>query len=294
MTKSSRDLEILAAEIQKQLAPGAEVLHDLQLDGRQSKRKRQIDVLVRDKIGQYEIQIIIECKDYAKPIDIKSVEEFYGLLCDVGAQKGVLICPKGFSHAAKTRAEGLQIALYSPVDTNPHKWQAKVTIPSICDFRSAAISVGMTMTAPLPLKIHNDFHNTKMVYDEHKAELGITLDAALRKWNDGQFPVDVGEHQNLSIFDSATLIENGYGSFVPVHLSASLWVSRQLYFGTFPVERMSGFKDEFSGKVITNAFTLKIINPEDVEAQWLKIDSEDAAPVKPFINLIGLVGWGID
>ncbi len=29
--------------------------------------------------------------------------------------KGVPVCPKGFSEAAKTRAEGLQIDLYSPV-----------------------------------------------------------------------------------------------------------------------------------------------------------------------------------
>ena len=37
MTKASRDLEILVANIQKQLAPNSEVLHDVKLDGRQSK-----------------------------------------------------------------------------------------------------------------------------------------------------------------------------------------------------------------------------------------------------------------
>ena len=88
MTKASRDLELLVAKIQKQLAPDSEVLHDVKLDGRESNRKRQIDVLVRQRIGQYEIQIVIDCKDYARPVDVKGVEEFYGLLLDVGAQKG--------------------------------------------------------------------------------------------------------------------------------------------------------------------------------------------------------------
>jgi hypothetical protein len=45
---------------------------------------------------------------------MKGVEEFDGLLRDVGAQKGVLVCPKGFTGAATTRAQGLQIDLYSP------------------------------------------------------------------------------------------------------------------------------------------------------------------------------------
>ena len=96
MTKSSRDLEILVAKIQRQLAPDSEVLHDVRLDGRKSNRKRQIDVLVRQRIGQYEIQIVIDCKDYARPVNVKGVEEFYGLLDDVGAQRGVLVCPQGF------------------------------------------------------------------------------------------------------------------------------------------------------------------------------------------------------
>jgi hypothetical protein len=63
MTGASRDLELPVAKIQQQLAPQAEVLHDVTLDGRLSKRKRQIDVLVRELIGQYEIKIIIDCKE---------------------------------------------------------------------------------------------------------------------------------------------------------------------------------------------------------------------------------------
>src|SRR5438105_6997006 len=58
----SRELEILVAKIQAQLAPDAEVVHDVKLEGRQSRRPRQIDVLVRQKIGQYEMVIVLDCK----------------------------------------------------------------------------------------------------------------------------------------------------------------------------------------------------------------------------------------
>jgi hypothetical protein len=58
VTEDSRNLELLVHRIQQQLAPTAEVLHDVYLPGRQSKTDRQIDVLVRQKIGQYEMRIV--------------------------------------------------------------------------------------------------------------------------------------------------------------------------------------------------------------------------------------------
>jgi hypothetical protein len=296
MTKASRDLEILVARIQQQLAPKAEVLHDVKLNGRYTGQKRQIDVLVREKIGQYDIKIIIDCKDYKTPVDVKSVEEFYGLLDDVGAQKGVLVCPKGFTNTAKTRAEGLQIDLYNPVDTEAHKWRVKVTIPATCDFRNVKMSFGISMSAPFPFQLPGDFYSRQMIFDgDGVKELGSILDNAANKWNAGIFPTDVGEHLNLRVLDlPKTLMDNGYGMKVPVDITVSTLVERELYFGQLPVPRISGFKDELSGLVISNAFTVGILSPEEVERDWKRIDREEDAPLKPVIALIGTVMYGDD
>lgn len=62
--KQSTQLELLVTKIQQVLTPHAEVTHDAKLIGRKSNRSRQIDVLVRDKIRQYDIMIVIDCKDY--------------------------------------------------------------------------------------------------------------------------------------------------------------------------------------------------------------------------------------
>src|SRR5271170_2068566 len=80
MAETFKELELLVAKIQKQLAPGADVLHNVHLDGRDSGVKRQIDVLVQEKIGQYEIKIIIDCKDYNKPADVNDVGAFQHLV----------------------------------------------------------------------------------------------------------------------------------------------------------------------------------------------------------------------
>jgi hypothetical protein len=128
MASCSRELEILVAKIQERLAPGAEVIHDARLPSRSSKGTRQLDVLLRQRVGQYEMNIALECKDYNRPVDVKGVEEFHGLLQDVGANKGAMVCPRGFTQGAKDRATGLEIDLYSPIDTDPHKWQVRVEV----------------------------------------------------------------------------------------------------------------------------------------------------------------------
>lgn len=295
MAKDSHDLELLVTKIQQQLAPHAEVLHDVMLDGRATKRKRQIDVLVREHIGQYVINIIIDCKDYNKPVDVKGVEEFYGLLTDVGAQKGVLVCPKGFTETEKRRAEGFQIDLYSPVDTDIHKWRVRVTIPALCDFRKVAMAFQFAMSAPVPLKLAGDFYSSERIFDEKSESLGTVLEAATRKWNSGAFPTDVGEHKNVAVFDTKnTHMDNGYGMKIPVELGVSLHVERELYFGPLPVPKISGFRDEMSGKVIANAFQFGLLDPEEIERDWLKIQSESEAPIRPVITMFGQVAWGQD
>jgi DUF971 family protein len=62
MAAAFKELELLVAKIQRQLAPRADVLHNVHVDGRKSGTKRQIDVLVREQVGQYDIKIIIDPK----------------------------------------------------------------------------------------------------------------------------------------------------------------------------------------------------------------------------------------
>ena len=135
-------LELLVASIQQQLAPGAKVTHNAKGEGRLSETSRQIDVLVEQFVGQYQIRIALDCKDYNTPVDVKAVEEFHGLMVDIGAHRGALVCPAGFTKSAKKRAKKLEVELFSPADTDPHKWQVSLALPAICDFRATRIEIG--------------------------------------------------------------------------------------------------------------------------------------------------------
>lgn len=285
------DLEKLVAKIQQELAPTSKVLHDQKLIGRKSGRSRQIDVLVVDNVGQYEIRIVIDCKDYRKPVDVKSVEEFSGLLDDVGAHKGVLVCPSGFSKSAKTRAEGLQIALYSPVDTDPHKWRVDPQIPVCCDFRTAAISFGFSTRGPYPFHLPNDFYLSSQVTNPEGDGLGTMFEIACHKWNNGELPIEAGRHDNLEIFGEVPHMDNGLGMTIPIRLYVGLTVRKYLFFGHLPITKISGFKDEIAGGVITNAFEVGLLDPNHIWDKWKKIETVEKCDVPPVMELRGLIGW---
>jgi hypothetical protein len=292
MAKSSVELELLVQKIQQQLAPAAEVLHNVKMPGRRTGANRQIDVLVREKIGQYVINIVIDCKDYKHRVDVKGVEEFAGLLDDVGGQKGVLVCPAGFSQMAKVRAAGLQIDLYSPVDTDPHKWQASPTIPALCDFRVAAISFGFSSSAPMRMRIMPGFFSDNIVVDPDGNSLGTCYAKVVERWNSGEFSDSLGVTENIHIFgDVSVRTDNGYGELMPADLYMGLIVEDQLFSGQLPVAKMSGFKDEMTGKIITNAFSFGLLDPNEISEKWKPIKSEDELDVRPVIRLQGVVCW---
>jgi hypothetical protein len=288
-----KELEYLVAMIQQQLSPEANVQHNVMLDGIDSETKRQIDVLVEQNIGQYTMRIVIDCKDYSKPIDVKGVEEFHGLVQDVRAHKGALVCPNGFTKSALKRAKKLQMDLYRPISTGKHKWQAHVTAPVLCDFRSAYMSFGIHSSDPKPLTLPQDFYNLS-VFDENGNDLGTCIYVAKAKWNEGLFPGEPGEHERLPIFENVgTFIDNGHNDTIEVNLSVGLYVKQDLYIGHLPVEDINGLQDEHTGSVVTNAFTLGGLDPEEVEKTWRAVEDQDELEFQPIFKVTGYYCYGV-
>lgn len=76
------------------------------ITGAISKRKRQIDVVIDLRHDtDNSRRIIVDAKARKRKVDVTHVEAFKGLMEDVEAVHGYLVCPAGFSPAAKLRAE---------------------------------------------------------------------------------------------------------------------------------------------------------------------------------------------
>lgn len=287
-----QQLELLVADIQKQLAPDAKITHNAKLPGKLSETHRQVDVLVEQAIGPYTIRIVLDCKDYAAPVDVKGVEEFHGLMVDVGAHKGALVCPKGFTRSAKKRAKKLDVELFSPVDTDPHKWQVSPLLPTICDFRATSIAFSIASTSPMPLTLPEAFYNLT-VQDPAGQSLGSMLDIAARRWEDGEYPIEPGPHEKIPLTpEPITTVDNGHGAQIPVTLTVSLHVSQHRYFGHMPITELHGFRDEQTGHTIANAFKFQLLDPVTVQNQWLKLAEGAESPTPVVLQLTGLHCWG--
>jgi hypothetical protein len=86
----------------------AKVRFDQSLPGRYSKTDRQVDALVTGGYGgriAEGVTAAVDCKFYRQKVDVNGVEQFIGLVDDVGTDLGFLITTQGFSEAADKRAE---------------------------------------------------------------------------------------------------------------------------------------------------------------------------------------------
>ena len=82
------------------------------IKGRYSKVKRQIDVTMRPNIDREKMALIaIECKNYSRKINVKSIDSFIGFLGDINANIGIFVTNKGYSKGAENRAKHASISL---------------------------------------------------------------------------------------------------------------------------------------------------------------------------------------
>lgn len=287
--KDSIALEKLVARIQSRLAPNSKVEHNVHLPTLTGKRTRQIDVLVRDRIGQYEFMIIIDCKDHVKKLDVREIGTFYDLIQDVGAHRGVLVCPKGFTSGALERAKELRIDLYSPVDTEPHKWKVSATAPCIVDYRSAAIAIRFSVSSPHHWVIPYDMNDNEL-FDENEQRRPPLIETMFNNWFDNKYPIDPGIHEDQPIYEGTTLMRVNPETELkmPITLTANVHVEQRFYFGHAKIENISGFLDHQTGGVITNAFDF-LVNHDEVESSWKIINSIEDAPTQPLFISTGLI-----
>ena len=282
-----KKLEILVTKIQRALAPDARVQHNIRLKGGQSEVERQIDVLVTQQIGQYELKIIIDCKDHSTPVDVKGIEEFAGIMTDVGAHKGAMVCPRGFSQAAKTRAKKLLIDLYSPVDTDPHKWQVSATAPVICKAKNMKVSFGISFSLPLPFQVPQDFYKSVDIQNDEGAILGTPKKIFADRWNSDQYPTEPGIHERIPLIaNQQCFMDNGYGRIVSADLYVSIIVDEDRYFGHTPIEKLSGLKDEQTELIHTREFTIKVTSPEEIIKEWQRLEKGAPPPMNPLFEMV--------
>jgi hypothetical protein len=120
-----KKLEIVCADLERQLSPSAEVKHNDRIVGR-SGSVRKLDITVRQILGTHPILIVFDCKKHKKPVERALVAAFAEQVRDVRANVGVMISESGFDSGAVAVAADTNIILRSYASGSELDWNMAV------------------------------------------------------------------------------------------------------------------------------------------------------------------------
>jgi len=130
--KDHQTFEYVTAELHRYLFPHSVVKQNQKIKGR-SGVLRQVDILVEDIVGICPIKIVIDCKYYKTKVDINTVDEVWGLVDDVRANYGMIVCNTGFTEGAMGRANEKGLKLCSILDLQNKEFSIKPKFPVVIE-----------------------------------------------------------------------------------------------------------------------------------------------------------------
>jgi hypothetical protein len=282
-----RRYEQLVAEVQAHLAPSAKVEHNVRLVGRSSGTVRQIDVVMRAQVGQFDVLLVLDCKDYGHPVDINDVEAFMGLAQDVGANKSGMVAARGFTAGAVNRAKQVGMDLLSLVHTGDHEWRTFATLPVLveirtigsCSFKFSSQDDNVSLSSEV---VANPA--STVIYDGDGHRVGTPVDLLARRWNLHRLPVDPGVHPDLVLSDEPLFMRGSLGVF-RILITTKIEVIKQRFVGPVPLDEVRGFKDEITGRLHTAGFSTETINFATVVSTWKKLETDTEMAVQPALTI---------
>jgi len=248
MEKESKQFEKLTQEVFELLRndPKIETVEqNILLEGIDGPR--QIDVVIRGKVGPIDILTVVECKDHSRKIDIETVDAFHSVAQDVKANKAIIVSSKGFSKNAIAKSKRLGMTLCTLHDVKYDKWKfhpgIPVTIEEI-ELLDVSDSYEFIATSTSPI-IYPVICN------------GVQIrDLFFKEWNSGNIlklePDDL--HCWKPNIDEPYRILNQDGEYVSINsLNVSYKTKKNIYFGyvgQLDYTKVIFFVDQKKGRMI--------------------------------------------
>lgn len=154
-------------------------------------RKREVDVLLTSDVAGCPVRVAIQCKNYKKPITVGQIDEFIGLLKDVGIpyQYGIVISVHGYQSGAIKRAkeEGIKTLVLEGLD----KSRLNAEIQDTFQFFVYLLLVVENMHIRTEIA---DGYLAFCFWDEDNNVHGFFTDLIVNRWRNGEIPMKLGEY----------------------------------------------------------------------------------------------------
>jgi hypothetical protein len=179
-----KDYENLIHKIYTELEPDLDVRKNDYIQGRESGKKRQIDISIRSRIAGHKILIIVQAKKLKRQAGIKEIGEFDAVIRDVQATRGIFICHSGFTKSVKEYAKNLKIDLCTAHDASKQDWQTKIEVPVIKKSIKITLNIQHSYIPMTDMTI-NGFH---IPFPED------SFSAFIQAWERDDIPKSPGQH----------------------------------------------------------------------------------------------------
>ena len=266
---------------------------------------RQIDVSIRAVKADQPQLIIVQCRDYAKPLDVNDVGEFSAVIQDVGASKGVMVSVLGLAQTAKRYAKNLNIDVMRMVDAENILWGEYFGLEPV---RFRQVVHAPTLLVHRSLELTFTFQSSRfrpgfsMPYDPHEGELlhadgspaGTALDVLGHIWTEEAIP-----HRSLSALLRIEFAEPVFfaidKSQTPIcRLLLYAKVVERMYHGQWRVAQMTGLANDLDGTITARGFTLSPLDFDQIRADWKQVTPDEACEFHATIRLFSAGAWDVN
>jgi Restriction endonuclease len=279
-------------QIHAQLIPsGAKIKYDDSIMGFDSGVERQIEITIRFRLANYDMLLVIDCKDYAEPIHVVDMGAFKSLASDVRANKAVMISTNGYTPAAITMARNAGIETRTYLDTESAIWPSVVSIPVlISNVRLDAWNVTFSSVPGYPFggPVQELKQDVPLIetFDIDGKPLGPILVLLGKKWHQNESLPAPGEH-TVTIADHV-IIKEGPND-IHTKIDAHLHISHHHFLGPMGI-KVEGFRDDQNDSLIT-----KKIETENLDfvriargemPGWNEIPNKENLAVKVMMTMV--------
>jgi hypothetical protein len=282
-TPKWKQFEDLVAEIQRELTPDAKIQTNIKRQGRRSGTWRQIDILVEFTVGQFDVSIVIDCKDYKDRVDVKDVEAFIAMIEDLAVTKGAIVSASGFSEPAIRRAKDAGIDTYELIATGDHPWAKLLSIPALIrDLRVDNYTFTFQMTgAGTALRIQ-DWRYLKL-YRSDGQFIDCPLNLLIDRWNGRLIATNPGTHKMQPLSGVETFAESADDQLFRLDIYVNYTVEEELRIGRIPLKDMRGFVNNQSGQISSRGFTTEIFDAATIGEDWEVVASLNKLAAQPIL-----------
>lgn len=265
--KKGNYFEKKTANVLQKFNPELQVQHDVKILGKLSNKLRQIDVLIEP--SEFE-NLIFECKDHNRPVDLDTFGVFTSILDDIGRSgKAAVVSNSPYTDGVKNMAKAKDIDLLHIVDTNDPQIRTQLMAPVLLhDTKLKNMQFSFQTTA----NFSGIYGNPTIVGPHFEGDARSYL---THLWNTTELLKEITGDHEFELNDAYLITTDG--TKVPFKIIFRYGVEIEHYLGELVLQNTQGIYNIQKGSYQTSSLETEPLVAHEVENIWKKVTDEEAS-----------------